>query len=506
MIDTIEVDKSLSSLALERRALAGLLKYPDIYWDIQQYVSDKDFVDNVHEVIFFVLKSAIENKEEIDRVLIGKKINDLGIRFKNNLNVHEYLEALELSQITENGTKKTFVELFDLRVRRDVFDKAKSVCDYIINNKTEKLDSVITNCDNIYNSAISQYIDSDEPINVFDHVEQWVEELGENPTEEVGYKVPFPEFQEMYGGLRKGNLYAIVSRAGQGKSTFINEMVFGACRLSNFSISGLCLDTEMFTKDTSLRMISALTGVPFYYIETGLWRKNKEFEEKIRNCWRTMKAEKFKYYHYHVRNKHIDEVVPFCRRWFRKNVPNKEAIIAYDYVKLTSEKLDKNWAEHQAIGEKVDKLKKMGEELLVPVVTAMQLNRSGENHGRKGSDVVDDASAISLSDRLQWFASFVGIFRRKTLDELTEDGLDFGTHKLIPLKTRFQGKSSGGHFDLVKRQDGDKTTYHQNFLNFNVENFEIKEKGSLRDIVAKEEELKNIQKKSSNKGKDDADL
>ena len=29
-------------------------------------------------------------------------------------------------------------------------------------------------------------------------------------------------------------------------------------------------------------------------------------------------------------------------------------VIAYDYVKLTGEKVDKNWAEHQAIGEKID--------------------------------------------------------------------------------------------------------------------------------------------------------
>ena len=34
-----------------------------------------------------------------------------------------------------------------------------------------------------------------------------------------------------------------------------------------------------------------------------------------------------------------------------------KCIIAYDYVKLTGEKVSQNWAEHQAIGEKIDKLK-----------------------------------------------------------------------------------------------------------------------------------------------------
>ncbi len=42
-----------------------------------------------------------------------------------------------------------------------------------------------------------------------------------------------------------------------------------------------------------------------------------------------------------------------------------KCVIAYDYVKLTGEKVDRNWAEHQAIGDKIDKLKRIAEELSV---------------------------------------------------------------------------------------------------------------------------------------------
>ena len=97
---------------------------------------------------------------------------------------------------------------------------------------------------------------------------------------------------------------------------------------------------------------------------------------------------------------------------------------------------------------------------------------------------MDDSSAISLSDRLQWFASFVAIFRRKTTDEITEDGEEFGTHKLVPLKTRFQGRDAAGHHDLVRRrfQDGSEK-WVNNYLNFSVENFGVTERGSLRNVV-----------------------
>ena len=108
------------------------------------------------------------------------------------------------------------------------------------------------------------------------------------------------------------------------------------------------------------------------------------------------------------------------------------------------------------------------------------MNRSGVNENRRGGGVTDDSSAIAQSDRLLWFASFVAIFRRKTLDEMAEDGEDFGTHKLIPLKTRFQGRDAAGHHDLVRRVMPDGTTrFENNFLNFNVQNFNAEEVGSL---------------------------
>jgi hypothetical protein len=104
------------------------------------------------------------------------------------------------------------------------------------------------------------------------------------------------------------------------------------------------------------------------------------------------------------------------------------------------------------------------------------LNRSAENG-------TDDSSAIAQSDRLQWFAAYVGIFRRKTLEEQAEDGINFGTHKMIELAARYQGKNAHGHSDLVKVKDGNQWKYKKNFISFNVQNFNVQEKGSLQDII-----------------------
>jgi hypothetical protein len=120
-------------------------------------------------------------------------------------------------------------------------------------------------------------------------------------------------------------------------------------------------------------------------------------------------------------------------------------------------------------------------------MTAIQLNRTGENTGRQSNNVVDDGSAVSLSDRLQWFATYLGIFRRKTEDEITLDTPDSGTHKLIEVKARYQGREAAGHQDFILRDfpDGSRK-WVRNYLNFDIENFSVVEQGTLRDSIMRQ--------------------
>jgi len=488
------------SVQVERHVLSGIIKYSNLFAEIDVFLNDTDFYNDVHSTIYSVIKNILNKGEKIDKVLLAEKIKNLGISFKDDINIFDYIENLTFSQITEEATINACKELLKLRIRRELAQTADKLKHFVTKNGEDAIDKIIAEADAIYNSKVSSYSSNDEPINLFQNVEDVIEEIGNNPKEEVGLVTAYPEFNRLYGGLKNGNIYAIVSRPGQGKSTWINDICFNvSCNPKN-KVKTLILDTEMQTLDIQLRMVSSMSGVPMWYLETGNWRKNEEMTHKVRTAWKQIKNHE--HYHYHVGNKNIDQICSIIRRWYLSKVGRgNQALIAYDYIKLTGEKVGQNWAEHQAIGEKIDKLKRISEEINCPVVTAMQLNRTGENFNRNASNVIDDSSVIALSDRLQWFASFVAIFRRKTLDELALDGQQFGTHKLIPTKTRFQGKEAAGHQDLVRRLDPNgKEIWAQNYLNYNVENFKIEERGSLRDIVVRQREQYELNDRNQSDG------
>jgi len=482
---------------VESHVLGGLLKHPDVFSEVDSFVNAADFYNDIHQTIYCILRESILNNEKIDKVLVATKISNLGISSKDDIDIYDYINTLNYTSIARDAVVGSCKELVKYRIRRELSATADRIKEHVTNSSNEDLDSIICSTDAIYSEKISSYSFEDDPQNVFEDLEFKVEERGNNPTEDTGLPTTYNEFNRLYGGLRDGNVYAIVSRPAQGKTTFINELCLGVAIKNDVPV--LVLDTEMTTDEIQFRMAAAKTGVPLWFLETGKWRNDKDMVEKVKGYFQSLT--KHQYFHYHVKNKTIDEVCSIIRRWHMKYVGRgNRCVIAYDYIKLTGERVDRNWAEHQAIGEKIDKLKRISEEIKAPLITAMQMNRSGESFNRNSSNLVDDSSAISLSDRLQWFATFVAIFRRKTLDEIALDGQAFGTHKLIPLKTRFQGRDAAGHQDLLRRKVTNPENGHEsekfvnNFLNFRVENFKVKEEGSLEDIIRHEQQSFDIQR------------
>lgn len=113
------------------------------------------------------------------------------------------------------------------------------------------------------------------------------------------------------------------------------------------------------------------------------------------------------------------------------------------------------------------------------MITSVQSNRYGITNNRNAQNVVDDESIVSLSDRIIQFCSHMFILRNKTADEIEIEGNQFGTHKLVNIKSRHLGKDVAGALNPIQVGDA----LRKNFINLDFHNFKITECGDLRDIV-----------------------
>ena len=511
---------SMFSLQIEKHVIGGLLKNPEVLADIEPFVSEKDFYNKAHSTIFKVIKNSILTQENIDSVLVAQKIKDCGAAnsfkesFGNDVSIFDYIDNLSYIQISKKGVVEAAKQLVSFRIKRELLETTEDVKKLIKTGGEKSATELIGEVDTLYHGRITSYSNlDDKPADLFDGLSQELNQQVEK--ESAGFLTPFSEFNRLYGGFRPGNVYCFAARPGQGKTTFLNNTVFRTALKYNIPV--LFIDTEMERTDIRKRMLSALSGIPLHYIETGKFKRNKEAQEKVMNASKKLENIKFPCHHYSAGRVSTEQIMSKIRRWMLSDVGRgNPAIISYDYLKLTGEKVGQNWAEYQVMGEKVSALHQISVELGVPIITAVQSNRTAENFNRRNSQVTNDSSAIAISDRIQWFCSFTAGFTRKTIEEIALDegmsadeaenledreNLRFGTHKMTVYKSRFQGENAPGHHDLLRRVLPDASVrYENNYLNFNISNFGVTEMGSLESIIDSQRERHTLDDERGNDG------
>ena len=475
---------------LEKQLLAGLIKEPDSLSEISNFIGTSDFYSkqsSLHSTIFRIVQQAIDAGDEVDEVIIAQRVNEVGLSFEDNLNPADYIKSLALRKVPKGNALKTAKELKKYSIRREILESSQEIGSKMKNMPPEaSYRSIIETSDNIYNSRINLYeMGNDSPENIYDEMEDLIEERGNNPVTEFGMMGPHPKVNEIYGSLlRAGNITVIVARSGVGKTNFCMDYTTKVSL--KYDVPVLHFDNgEMSKEELIMRQCAALSGVSMHLLESGKWRNaGQEVVDKVRSVW--PKIKKLKFYYYNVGGMDVDSMVNTLKRFYYGKVGRgNQMVFSFDYIKTTSENVA-NKSEWQVVGEMVDKFKKcVQKEILhdgnpvIPMITSVQSNRYGITNNRSADSIVDDESIVSLSDRITQFCSHMFILRNKTNDEVETEGARFGTHKLINVKSRHLGSDIAGAVEPVRIGD----SLRKNAINLDFNNFNITERGDLRDIA-----------------------
>lgn len=489
------------SFDLEKQLLAGLINHPDIFIEIAPFIHEDDFYNKnsqVNRTIFCIIKNAIESSEAIDYVMISERALGLGISFEDNINIADYIQSLSLRKTSSKAIISVAKDLKSLSARRRIANSAlqvKSAMEKASPNDTfshlsEKADQIFNEGMNIFDSV------SENPENLFAEMEDWAEDLGNNPVDEPGLKCPHSRLHDLYGSLlREGNITVITARSGVGKTQFCLDFCLQTSQLNN-GVPVLHFDNgEMSKEELMGRLCSSMANVPLHLIETGKWRQaGKDIVDRVRSVW--PKIQKLNLYYYDVAGLSVKEMINLAKRFYYSKVGRGNPMIFnYDYIKTSSEKSG-NKNEWQVVGDMLEGFKRLvkSEVLfdgkpMIAMLTSVQSNRSGITNNRSANTIVEDESIVSLSDRITQIASHLFILRPKTNEEML-DSPEFGTHKLTCVKSRHLGKEYVRAIQPVRMSD--ESTFQKNcvFLTFN--NFKITENGDLQDLVESETINNNI--------------
>ncbi len=484
------ISSGLYSLELEQQILSTLLQHPDTYVQIS-YINSKDF-SRVNSPIFSVIQQIIESKGRPDAVVVSERLKSAGITI-DGIDVGEYVSTLVNLRSVD---PKNVVELAGELKKKTLIRTINENCDKLkreVNQNSEKSGrEIISSVDKYLGDSLIDMTGGESTgTNMMEVIPDMIEEMGNEPDTIPGIRPPYESMFQAHGFWKPGSISFFVARRAMGKSLLKLDICRKVNLCNDRPIHVLLLDSELSLRDQVIRFVCGNIGAPYHLIDNHQWRKDTEWCPKIRAELDRIRNEKNKNIWFEaIGNMGGAEMMTFIKKFYLKNVGKNDAykgsspfLIIYDYFKMTNAD-DKSDAEYLAAYAKSEMLKDVAEYCKCPIISSIQANREGITGGRESHS--DTAACVSLSDRLGWLPSYMGIWRKRTHEEMIDDSSPTemaSSHKLIDIKKRYFGPG-GVEFDkAIRVKNGKNFNYVQNYINFEVSGFDVQDKGTLGQFL-----------------------
>lgn len=473
--------KKLEDLASERAVLAALCQYGlDCYLEID-FVDADHFTSDMNQLLYHCIYKSVSENSKVELASILSAANSLGvIESINNKEEMSFIRSLFNFPIHKENAKSHAVKIAKLKLARDL-KKTLKACekDLDATNGDEDVMDLISKVEApILDATADIYQSSNKKTEIIgEDIDDYIEYLSENVSENVGIPTGFPRYDAAIGGgLRRKCVDLVAARPKVGKSMFGDAVAMNVSRLG---IPVLMLDTEMSKEDHLNRMLANLSGVDINKISTGKFTENPLEKEKVEKAAQELKE--IPYHYISIAGQSFENILALMRKWIYQHVGFDESgvtndcLVIYDYLKLMgSEGISSSMQEYQVLGFQITQLHNFMVKYDVPCLSFVQLNRDGIT--KESTDVV------SGSDRLIWLCTSFSIFKMKSEEEIAEDKIENGNRKLVPVVARHGcGLDDGDYISMNmfgsigKLSEGQTRNELHNNARAREEGFEINE-------------------------------
>ena len=394
----------------EGGVIATLISHPEFQHNIS-YLRDTNFYDPINQCFHWAIRNLIESGvDNIDAVNLSNQINsNAGIqRIMNGYTINSLNEFIEASKVAARDTLEEYKLLVDTVVSLS-FKRDLSVFSLKMEKICHDKDISLFQLNDYVNSGLGKitdkYIFGADSVLFGEKIDSVWAEIESKRNQDGTYGLPFkiPILND-YATLAPGDLILVAAKTGVGKSAyFLNEALDKLQR----GICVLYIDTEIDDAVFLKRAIANLSGVEYKRVENGVYSDAEP--NKIHRALEFLKHSKM-IHEYVPEDFNKSQIEQLCRKW---QIQENLGLVIYDYMK-PDDKLSAAELANQ-MGKKCDFFKNtIAGKLNLPVIAGAQIN----NYTDKIAD----------SDKLSRYASTVMTLRRKTNEEVNNDGLSCGNY------------------------------------------------------------------------------
>lgn len=364
----------------EQAILGALIQHNESYDHISQMITADDFSSPFNQRVYRIISATLEAGEPIDLMIASEKMDG---------------SSMKLAEMTSSGIPAN-VEAYakkikELAIRRAYRDLAEELKDHYGNHSTniEEMEEIVVKATSKANNGSANYEER-----AGDVLMKAVLSLEDRKRLGGAMDTGFPTYDHLIGGFFPKELIIIGARTSVGKSAIALNI---AKYQAEHHVRVFFITLEMTSEKVCLRMISEETGIRMIQMLKGELGP-EQFADITTAAGKIYDYEMYLYESYKTGIRDIKAMI-------RKVKREKDIQIVYiDYLGMI-EHPDKNLEYRLQLGEITKQLKQIAEELNIPVVAMVQLNRGAEEKKpslasiRESGLIEQDADVVLLLHR-----------------------------------------------------------------------------------------------------------
>jgi len=441
----------------ETAVISGILKHNgEGFFDVADLLDTDTFVDHTNKMLFKCFETIFQRNTNatVDIPTIFAVANELGfMQFFEKQKESTYIDKLSDYHISIKNMRSNASIIRNLQIARVMRKQLDGASTDLLEIKGDEGAYHILGIAESAVFDLSSLIKTNdkEPQKITEGLYDYIKELGDNPVDQLGISTGWKRFDAAIGGgLRNGTVNVLGARPKAGKTITcdtIGMYIAKTYHTENSIVPVLNLDTEMSRKDHLHRIMAMETCCYIHDIETGKYSLKDEFKDAVLAKAKELEKQEIPYYHLSIAGMPFEEQLAIIRRWIIKNVglnpdgTSKPCVLIYDYLKLMDTGgLKGDLKEYQLLGFMMTTLHNFAVRYQIPILCLMQLNRDGIDK--------EDTDVASGSDRIIWLCSNFSILKKKSDEEIAEDGYQNGNRKLVPIIARHGGSDAKNYINL----------------------------------------------------------
>ncbi|MCE2407671.1 MAG: AAA family ATPase [Pseudomonadales bacterium] len=371
-------------------------------WDEYGILIKPDwFMDRNHRVVFEEMQKAANRGEQLSPLTVASRIS---ARF-SDVNHPAVEVVIGMHDAVRVGDTRVFMKrVLNDYVRRNLIGVLKTATSEAYEATSDDVDDLIEGIHGRIDQTSDERLTDDDIVKssapaLMAPVQQELDYIRDHGQPRKYLNTGYGRLNELsWGGFRPGHLMVLAGRPGMGKTSFALNLCENVFRQNTGDVTVLFFTLEQRTEEIMLKMLSAISEVPFGKLKTT--RLNNKEQKAVEEATESIKEYLSHFIVVNPDGLTINRMIHAVKQV--KRARGRLDLVCVDYIGLMQPNEDRQLSSRTLeIAEITRGLKNLANQEEVPILALAQLNRNADSRADQRprlSDLRDSGSIEQDAD------------------------------------------------------------------------------------------------------------